>query len=158
MDNISEVSIHDNLKVYLQKELNKRCQINSSYSLRAFAKDIGVSRSTLYRVKFAAHLLTNAFLSRQQDISKDLPIFLVVAGKDEDHYVNSNDLTSWVYDKRDQGADVLGLNCPKARHEVDNEPREYGGAQVRLSSKLFMMNILENGNDLKDIDGPCYLF
>lgn len=58
------LSRSSNLKTYLQEELVLRCQRNPAYSLRSFARSLGVSPSFLSKVLNGRRRITEQFFSR----------------------------------------------------------------------------------------------
>ncbi|MBL7670237.1 MAG: alpha/beta fold hydrolase [Bdellovibrionaceae bacterium] len=114
--------------------------------------------SPLYRVNFAAKLLVNAQLSWIQALPSEIPTLVFVAGDEEDRYVKSKDLKSWVSFQRSEfSAPVFALQCPGAKHELDNEPNQFGGQQVRSLSAGFIDSLI-HGRPLGTVNGPCREF
>src|SRR5262245_8657459 len=52
----------DEMRDLLQAELGRRCDVNSSYSLRAFARDLGTDHSTLSQVLRRRRTLTEPMI------------------------------------------------------------------------------------------------
>ena len=114
--------------------------------------------SPLYRPAFASKLLLNAGLSWKQALPSELPALVFVAGESEDRYVKSKELKSWVKTQRSNFASsILAYQCPSAKHELDNEPDEFGGAQVKALSASFLGALLQ-GAPLGTSAGPCLGF
>ena len=114
--------------------------------------------SPIYRLGFAAHLLESASLAWHEGLPPNIPTMVVVAG-DDDRYVNSLDLLSWISTQRSEfHANIQAIQCPGARHEVDNELPEYGGFQVRASTAQFLKDAAIGSNTIILIDGPCLRF
>ena len=100
------------------------------------------------KVKFAAKLLFNAMLSWDQPLPA-IPVLTFVAGED-DRYVQSNKIKEWVK-KQNKNTNVIGIQCPRSKHELDNEPAFYGGEEVRSLSVAFaklLLNPSENQEKL----------
>lgn len=114
--------------------------------------------SPLYRVNFAAKLLLNAHLSWKQALPSEIPTLVFVAGDNEDRYVKSKDLKDWVRLQRANfSASVSAFQCAGARHEMDNEPTDFGGPQVRMLSAGFIDSVIQN-RSLEIVNGPCRTF
>ena len=93
-------------------------------------------RSPLHTPFFAADLVLNSRIAKRSPYPKDVPTFVVTGGDDDDVYVRSATVRSWVTAQRQGGARFQGLSCDGARHELDNEPAPVGDA-VRESASLF---------------------
>lgn len=97
-------------------------------------------RTPLAYPLFASDLLYNAHLAYKQDLRKDIPILVYVAGDDD--YVVTQDLHRWVaIQKTVRKANVYGIECLLSKHELDNE-REPIGNEVRKSSVEFAKQVL----------------
>ncbi len=114
--------------------------------------------SPLYRVNFAAKLLLNAYLSWKQALPSEIPTLVFVAGDNEDRYVKSKDLKEWVRLQRANfSASVEAFQCAGARHELDNEPIDFGGPQIRALSSEFIDSVIQN-RSTEGVNGPCRAF
>lgn len=109
----------------------------------------------LGRVGFASALLLNAHNSWKSGV--DFPHLVIVAG-DNDQYVKSKRIKEWSKKQVSKfDSQVIGYQCPNAKHELDNEPAEFGGVQVR--SLLVNYSRLFLGQEIYGLRvGPCQQF
>lgn len=89
---------------------------------------------------FSPTLVLNSFAAQYAGYPIDVPTVMFVGGDKEDMYAKTQVLKDWAKEKQS----VTLIQCPRARHEMDNEPIEYGGAEVRTSSARFAKFVLEN--------------
>jgi alpha-beta hydrolase superfamily lysophospholipase len=114
--------------------------------------------SPLYRVNFATKLLLQVHTSWKEGVPSHIPTLVFVAGENEDRYVKSKEIKEWVRAQRSKySSEITAFNCANARHELDNEPDEFGGSQVRLLSADFVRSIID-GRSPKSVQGPCQSF
>ncbi len=93
--------------------------------------------SPLKHLPFAARMLIDATLSWQPPFPSDLQTLILIADND-DKYVQSPLLRKWVGTHRSNYVSrIAAYQCTGARHEVDNEPAEFGGEFVRGISRDF---------------------
>jgi len=95
--------------------------------------------SPLLSPLFAANLLTNAGLSWMSTIQT--PSLVIVGGNTEDKYVITSGVKDWVINNQCSGVPsncaLLGVQCPGAKHELDNEPSPVGD-YVRAATVAFI--------------------
>jgi hypothetical protein len=86
---------------------------------------------------FAARLIANAALASVQPMPGDLPVLTLLGDDDADRYVKTADVRDWVYSQRSiNHADISGVQCAGAYHELDNEPAGVGH-DTRVAAALF---------------------
>lgn len=124
---------------------NMLCQIENetlTHSTSLYSRLIR-PLSPLYRLNFAAKITLNAHLSHRQPLPTDLPVLTFVAGEEEDRYVNTTGIKKWVrWQRKNSMANVAAYQCPHARHEMDNEPDEFGGRFVREKAVEFALSVV----------------
>lgn len=112
----------------------------------------------LKNLAFGARLLFAATQSWSQALPPDLTTMVFLAD-DEDQYVMTKKVKDWVGAQRaNYISRVAAYQCKGARHELDNEPEEFGGAIVRSLSVQFAEAMAKGeGWDSKVIkgEGPC---
>ncbi len=116
-------------------------------------------KSPLYRLDFAAKIILSAWQSWQQAIPVDIPV-LVFVGSHNDSYVKTDKIKSWVRLQRNSfSSNIKAAQCSEARHELDNEPEEYGGQFVRDQSSLFLKLLVDHrAFETLLVKGPCQWF
>ncbi len=88
---------------------------------------------------FASNLFYHSLASQGNAYPAQIPTLVFVAGDSTDKYVPSSKVTRWVKGLPGQ---AVGVQCPNARHWLDNELPEYGGEEVRAAAKVFAEKIL----------------
>lgn len=99
---------------------------------------------------FAARLFATSLLSRVGSFPKDIPTLVLLGGEDEDVYAKTSKVKEWVSKRRGDGANVVGVQCPGMKHQLDNEIAPFGDAVRRLAATF-------DGSSPIDA-GPCELF
>lgn len=99
-------------------------------------------KSPLEFPAFAAKLLTNAELAQLETLPANIPTLIFVGSPTADKYVKTQNVLKWTLSQRQKGVPIFGIQCPNAAHELDNEPTELGGAEVRFSSGYFLNLLL----------------
>jgi hypothetical protein len=115
----------------------------------------------LKNLAFAARIAFAATQSWAAPLPSDLTTLVFVAD-DSDQYVVTKTVKDWVGAQRaNYISRVPAYQCVGARHELDNEPVEFGGAVVRSLSVRFAEAIVKGqGWDSKLIkdEGACRSF
>jgi pimeloyl-ACP methyl ester carboxylesterase len=108
----------------------------------------------LKNLAFGARLLFAATQSWSAPLPPELKT-LVFLADDDDQYVMTQKVKDWVGAQRaNYISEVSAYQCKGARHELDNEPLEYGGAIVRSLSVRFAEAIVRgDGWDSKLMKG-----
>jgi alpha-beta hydrolase superfamily lysophospholipase len=91
---------------------------------------------------FGIHVLKNADEAWWAPLPSHLPVLFFAAGSSEDRYVNTDSIMQWPRRIRENHPRVTAYQCQKARHELDNEPESFGGAQVRKLSARFAQEVI----------------
>src|SRR5690606_26007944 len=83
-------------------------------------------------------LLREASAARSAPYPSGLPTLVVTGGDESDTFVDSARIRDWVLGRRANGeVEIVGLDCPGAYHEVDNEPEPVGGTVRAASGDFF---------------------
>ncbi len=90
---------------------------------------------------FAARLLAEAWLARRAPLPQHLPVLILVAGTNEDWYVNASGVLAWAEQQQRGGVQIHSFQCIQARHALDNEPYPIGPT-VRLLATDFVASAL----------------
>ena len=111
------------------------------------------------RIHFAASLLFNGYLARQQMIPIEIPAVVFIGGDREDAYAKTPELKNWIRQQRKWqngagGQSVITFQCTGAFHELDNESTEFGGPQVRAISGMLAEAFVQ-GMPGPIAEGPC---
>ena len=85
-------------------------------------------------LEFAPRLMENSVLSQADTYPRGLPTLVFVAGDKEDTYAKAEVVRDW---SQDQGSAFTTIQCPHARHELDNELPQYGADEVRSTAAVF---------------------
>ncbi|HXH30893.1 MAG TPA: alpha/beta fold hydrolase [Bacteriovoracaceae bacterium] len=114
-------------------------------------------KSPFSRPVFASKLLANSQLAWHRPVKGDLPFLTFVASDTEDFYVKTPGVKLWIQSMNKKfGSSITGVQCPLARHELDNEPKEYGGDQVReMATDFFLKIIRQQEFNPMGYQGPC---
>lgn len=83
-------------------------------------------RTTAETAPFPLVLAANATLAGAQQLPSSIPSLVIVGGDKEDKYANTGGVMKWVKAQRRGGAQIVGLQCSGAFHELDNEPDPMG--------------------------------
>lgn len=86
---------------------------------------------------FAGRLLWEAWRAHHTILPLDLPILVLAADAAEDWYVDEEGVISWAKAQQQDGVALQLLQCPQAKHSLDNEPYPIGPAVHQLTTSFF---------------------
>ena len=89
--------------------------------------------SPLLNPVFALRTLVLAWQAQHAPLPTDLPVQAIVADDANDWYVNSSGIKAWALQQQARGVPLQLLQCPGARHALDNEPWPIGPRVQSLS-------------------------
>lgn len=141
---------------------NQFCQITNetlTHNRSLYDRDISPAYP-LARLGFGLDLMKNGIQSWRRPMPIDVPSLVFIAGDTADRYVKSKRLKNWVQHQRVKfSAPIEAVQCPSSRHELDNEPAEYGGSFVRDRSVNFASSIVGNRKpERHPTQSPCFEF
>jgi len=93
---------------------------------------------------FAGRLLWEAWRAHDATLPQDMPVLVLVAGSEEDWYVNTDEVIEWAEEQRVRGVPLQLLQCPQAKHFLEDEPYPIGPA-VRQVATSFLTEALLDG-------------
>ncbi|MEZ4683444.1 MAG: alpha/beta fold hydrolase [Caldilineaceae bacterium] len=93
---------------------------------------------------FAGRLLWEARRAHSARLPQTIPTLIFAAGSTADWYVNAAGVIDWAQDQAMRGATVQLLQCPQAKHFIENEPYPIGPA-VRQVATSFFQQVLAGG-------------
>ncbi|HRW08158.1 MAG TPA: alpha/beta fold hydrolase [Caldilineaceae bacterium] len=101
---------------------------------------------------FAGRLLYEAWRAHNATLLTDLPILVLAADPEGDWYVYEEGVIAWA--KAQQQADVALqlLQCPQAKHALDNEPYPIGPAVHQLTTSFFEQVLVDGTVDATDLN------
>jgi len=101
---------------------------------------------------FAGRLLYEAWRAHNATLPTDLPILVLAADPEGDWYVYEEGVIAWA--KAQQQADVALqlLQCPQAKHALDNEPYPIGPAVHQLTTSFFEQVLVDGTVDATDLN------
>jgi alpha-beta hydrolase superfamily lysophospholipase len=99
-------------------------------------------KSPLLVPRFATKLEANVVLAQTEKYPGNVPTLVVVAGDAEDAYADTKKVKKWASGLGD--AEVWGVQCAGAKHELDNEPNPIGDS-VRAMAARFPKLVLDGG-------------
>lgn len=90
---------------------------------------------------FAGRLLWEAWQAHNATLPTALPVLVIVAGAESDWYVNADGVIAWAQEQRQQGVDLQLVQCPEAKHFIENEPYPIGPTVRGLATTFFQQTI-----------------
>jgi pimeloyl-ACP methyl ester carboxylesterase len=96
--------------------------------------------------RFAPELLMNSIESQRRPYPTEIKTLIFSGGDKEDVYAKSPVLREWAETqnslRQSRNAEpILSVQCPHSAHEMDNEPSNYGGQDVRTAAAVFAADV-----------------
>ncbi len=88
---------------------------------------------------FALNLLKTSYETQHAPFPVWLPTLTLAAGAREDKYVSTSGVKRWA---KAQGGRMVGVECPRSRHWLDNELPENGGKEVLELARTFAASVI----------------
>ncbi len=109
---------------------------------------------------FAGRLLWEAGQAHNKTFTLNVPVLVLAAGSEEDWYVNADGVIAWAKEQQARGVALQIVQCPYAKHFLENEPYPIGPTVHQLTTSFLQQAlvdgvILNTGLDLNSPEGEA---
>lgn len=98
----------------------------------------------LSTMPFPIFLKINSLFAFNQKLPPSIPTLVFLSDASEEKYIDLKRAELWLAWQRRVNADIKSIDLFGARHEIDNELEEFGGAYARTEAAKFAAQIVQN--------------